>query len=114
MGPIGSVPVGKRRTVFAVSYSLTGQGGLVSAQPSPEMWQVKAACRGPQSEVFFPPPQFERKADRLEREARAKQICAECSVRNECLEYSLEISEPHGIWGGLNESERRALIESAS
>lgn len=86
----------------------------MSAQPSPEMWQVKAACRGPQSEVFFPPAQFERKADRLEREGRAKQICAECAVRRECLEYSLEISEPHGIWGGLNESERRVLIESAS
>lgn len=86
----------------------------MSAQPSPEMWQVKAACRGPQSAAFFPPPQFERKADRLVRENRAKQICAECVVRSECLEYSLEISEPHGIWGGLNESERRVMLESAS
>lgn len=90
------------------------QGAQVSAQSAPEMWQIKAACRGPQSEVFFPPPQFERKADRLEREARAKQICAECAVRKQCLEYSLEISEPHGIWGGLNEAERRVMLESAS
>ncbi len=63
--------------------------------------------------MFFPPPQFERKADRLERERRAKEICTDCVVRSECLEYSLEIREPHGIWGGLNESERRGLIETA-
>jgi WhiB family redox-sensing transcriptional regulator len=75
-----------------------------------ETWQLKAACRGPQSAVFFPPPHFERKADRLERERRAKLICGECEVRASCLEYSLEIREPHGIWGGLNEAERRTLL----
>ena len=85
----------------------------MSAQPSPEMWQIRAACRGPQAAVFFPPPQFERKADRLERERRAKEICTDCLVRSECLEYSLEIREPHGIWGGLNESERRMKLETA-
>lgn len=82
----------------------------MSAQQALDMWQLKAACRGPQSAVFFPPPQFERKADRLERERRAKRICAQCDVRRDCLEYSLEIREPHGIWGGLNESERRAML----
>ena len=85
----------------------------MSAQQVHDMWQVKAACRGPQATVFFPPPQFERKADRLERERRAKAICGECPARQECLEYALEIREPHGIWGGLNENERRSLIDVA-
>ncbi len=85
----------------------------VSAQQSPAAWQAKAACRGPQAAVFFPPPQFERKADRLERERRAKAICAGCVVEQDCLSYSLQIREPHGIWGGLNENERRALEELA-
>jgi WhiB family redox-sensing transcriptional regulator len=31
-------------------------------------------------------------------------------VRGECLEYALTIREPHGIWGGLNEHERRELL----
>jgi WhiB family redox-sensing transcriptional regulator len=31
-------------------------------------------------------------------------------VRDECLEYALGIREPHGIWGGLNEFERRQLL----
>ena len=83
----------------------------MSAEHVLEIWQVKAACRGPQATVFFPPPQFERKVDRLERERRAKRICSQCDVRRDCLEYSLDIREPHGIWGGLNESERRTLLD---
>jgi WhiB family redox-sensing transcriptional regulator len=61
--------------------------------------------------VFFPPPHFERKSERAERERRAKEICATCPVIEECLDYALTIREPHGVWGGLNESERRVLLE---
>jgi WhiB family transcriptional regulator, redox-sensing transcriptional regulator len=82
----------------------------VSAQRTEDAWQVKAACRGPQAAVFFPPPQFERKDEKLERETRAKAICAACGVRQPCLEYAVSIREPHGIWGGLNENERRQLV----
>jgi WhiB family redox-sensing transcriptional regulator len=46
---------------------------------------------------------------RQTREAAAKRICADCPVRRECLEYALRVREPFGIWGGLNESERRAI-----
>jgi len=73
-------------------------------------WQAKAACRGPQAAVFFPPTHPERKDERAEREERAKAICASCAVRKACLEYALEIREPHGIWGGLNELERKAVL----
>lgn len=86
----------------------------MSAQPSLDTWQHRGACRGPQSAVFFPPAQFERKVDRLERERRAKAICADCAVQRECLEFALEIREPHGIWGGLNEAERHELLEAAA
>lgn len=61
--------------------------------------------------MFFPPATTERKHDRIERERRAKAICAQCSVREPCLAYALRIREPHGVWGGLTESERRPLIE---
>ena len=73
-------------------------------------WQAKAACRGPQAAVFFPPTHPERKDERAEREERAKEICGSCPVRKPCLDYALEIREPHGIWGGLNELERKALL----
>lgn len=70
---------------------------------------MKAACRGPQAAVFFPPAHFERKDEKLDRESRAKEICATCSVRKPCLDYAVKIREPHGIWGGLNEAERKQL-----
>ena len=84
----------------------------MSAQRIDEAWQVRAACRGPQSSVFFPPATFERKDEKLERESRAKDICRTCPVKAPCLEYALRIREPHGIWGGLNESERKQLLAS--
>ena len=73
-------------------------------------WEHKAACRGPQSQVFFPPPRFERKDEKLAREGRAKAICGQCSVIEDCLSYALDIREPHGIWGGANEAERRQIL----
>lgn len=75
-----------------------------------ETWQLKAACRGPQSVMFFPPSHFERKEEKEAREANAKEICSLCSVRRDCLEYAVRIREPHGIWGGLNELERRVVV----
>ena len=40
----------------------------------------------------------------------AKRICGGCEVREECLSAALERHESHGVWGGLNELERRSLI----
>ena len=58
----------------------------------------------------IPPPHFERKDDKRLREHRAKNICKTCGVRRDCLEYALRIREQHGIWGGMNETERIALL----
>jgi WhiB family redox-sensing transcriptional regulator len=76
-----------------------------------QTWQIRAACRGPQAAVFFPPPHFERKDEKLAREEQAKDICGSCSVQRPCLDYAVSIREPHGIWGGLNEAERKELIK---
>jgi WhiB family redox-sensing transcriptional regulator len=86
----------------------------LSAQRVENDWQVRAACRGPQSVIFFPPNTFERKDEKVAREARAKDICRTCPVKRPCLDYSLNIREPHGIWGGLNEAERKVLLEQAN
>ena len=83
----------------------------MSAIRNDELWQVKAACRGPQAAVFFPPSYFERKDEKLDRESRAKAICTQCAVREPCLDFALSIREPHGIWGGLNELERKSLLD---
>ncbi len=75
-----------------------------------EAWQARAACRGG-SPVFFPPTHAERKEDKADREKRAKEICSTCVVQGDCLEYAIRIREPHGIWGGLNENERKQVLQ---
>jgi WhiB family transcriptional regulator, redox-sensing transcriptional regulator len=73
-------------------------------------WQFRAACRGEDTALFFAPNYFEQRQEKEAREAKAKRICHVCPVRIDCLEYALRIREPYGVWGGLNESERRTLL----
>jgi WhiB family redox-sensing transcriptional regulator len=73
-------------------------------------WQHLGACRGADQSLFFAPNYFEKRHEKLAREAKAKAYCARCVVRERCLEYALAIREPHGVWGGLNELERRVLL----
>lgn len=73
-------------------------------------WQQHGLCRSGDAAVFFPPATFEHKPDREEREAKAKAICEDCPVRVECLDWALATREPHGVWGGYSETERRLMI----
>ena len=87
---------------MAMHQSTTESGSL--------LWQHHAACRGPLGAVFFPPPTSERKREKLAREMKAKGICLTCPVMDECRTYAIDIREPHGVWGGLSERERQALL----
>ena len=64
-----------------------------------EPWTARAACRGVGADVFFTEPG--------EATRPAKAVCAECPVREECLDYALRNGERHGVWGGTSERERR-------
>ncbi len=75
-----------------------------------EFWQARAACKGQHAYLFFPPNHFEKKHEKLQREAAAKEICKTCPVIDECREYALAIREPYGIWGGLTENERKLIL----
>lgn len=41
--------------------------------------------------------------------ARAKAVCAGCSVAVECLEFAVETNQQDGIWGGMTVNERRRV-----
>ena len=41
---------------------------------------------------------------------RAKQVCMNCLVRTECLADALDNDVEWGVWGGMTERERRALL----
>lgn len=74
------------------------------------VWRSLAQCREDNAVYFFPPSHFERKAEKDRREGAARALCGVCTVRAECLNYALSVQEPHGIWGGMNELERRRYI----
>ncbi len=72
-------------------------------------WQWEGACMGADSAVFFS-PEAERGRRRQRREEAAKAVCAGCPVLQRCREHALTVHEPYGVWGGLTEAERAAII----
>lgn len=74
-------------------------------------WRERAACLPFPALLFFGMDENEGAAERHAREMEAKQICEQCVVRVECLEYALSTREPYGIWGGLTEVERKARLQ---
>ena len=75
-------------------------------------WRAQSACRADNASYFFAPNHFERKPEKDHREGIARALCRRCPVKQKCLEYALAVSETNGIWGGLNELERRRLQRS--
>lgn len=63
-------------------------------------WKSYGACVDSGID-FFPDPKLGRFGARP-----AKDCCAACFVRGQCLDYALAHDEL-GIWGGTNESERK-------
>ena len=78
----------------------TGQDARASA------WRFDARCADQDPDLFFP---VGSSGPALRQTLRAKAVCAQCPVRGECLEWALETAQPHGVWGGLDETERERL-----
>ncbi len=46
------------------------------------------------------------------RQREARQLCRGCPVRTECLAHALDQRIEFGVWGGMTERERRALLRN--
>ncbi|AHH93666.1 WhiB family transcriptional regulator [Kutzneria viridogrisea] len=64
-------------------------------------WRIRAACRDEDPEQLFVRGAEQRKA---------KIVCLGCPVRTECLAEALDNRIEFGVWGGMTERERRALL----
>lgn len=73
-------------------------------------WLKRAACRGLPAHWWYPPSPITTEATVNLR--KAKQLCAGCEVRVECLEAGM--TEEYGVWGGLSPKHRRKLRKEAS
>jgi WhiB family redox-sensing transcriptional regulator len=72
-----------------------------------------AACREHPIDLFFPAVDARKQhapgKDAQAQIAAAKQVCAGCLVRVECLTYALETDTQDGIFGGRTPPERRRI-----
>jgi WhiB family redox-sensing transcriptional regulator len=69
-------------------------------------WRDRSACLDEDPDLFFASgtdPQEQAAA------AQAKQICGRCPVRRECLDWAVSEGVDSGIWGGMDENERRSF-----
>lgn len=64
-------------------------------------WRVNASCREQDPDGLFVRGKEQRKA---------KMVCIACPVRTECLAEALDGRIEFGVWGGMTERERRALL----
>ena len=64
-------------------------------------WPSLAACRNGDPDALF--------VQGAEQNV-AKRICRSCPVRMECLADALDNRIEFGVWGGMTERERRALL----
>jgi WhiB family redox-sensing transcriptional regulator len=74
--------------------------------PAGMAWIERGACLEEDPELFFP---VGIGPAAREQEAEATAVCRRCSVRPECLEWSLVTCQDAGVWGGLGEEVRRDI-----
>lgn len=69
-------------------------------------WRRSAICRDTDPDLFFPVGTTGQALVQID---RAKEVCDQCTVKVDCLEFALETNQDSGIWGGTSEEERRKL-----
>ena len=73
----------------------------MSRESRDEHWAVRALCAQEEPDALFV-------QGATQRQVRVK--CMSCDVRLECLADALQCEANFGVWGGLTERERRALL----
>ena len=64
-------------------------------------WRNAARCRTDDADELFVTGAQQREA---------REFCRACPVRTECLAHALDEGVEFGVWGGMTERERRALL----
>lgn len=67
-------------------------------------WMATGNCAEAPPDLFFP-------HDGVGVE-KAKKVCIDCPVLEQCLEYALRNRIEHGVWGGCSERQRRRILKA--
>ncbi|SIO87209.1 WhiB family transcriptional regulator [Nocardiopsis sp. JB363] len=65
-----------------------------------ELFTAHALCRRDPDRMFVPG----------QAQHQAKTLCTHCPIRTACLAEALQRRIEFGVWGGMTERERRALL----
>ena len=65
-------------------------------------WRHSARCRDEDPDTLFVQGAQQRDV---------REVCRACPVRTECLAHALDNRIRFGVWGGMTERERRALLK---
>ena len=66
-------------------------------------WMAQGSCHGIEdTDLFF-------RHDKMSRQ-QAKAMCSSCPMSENCLDHAIKNKEEYGVWGGLDEVERRSLV----
>lgn len=95
----------------AVDARKTVTDGVLSADVE---WTL-AACEGSVTswadDVFFEPDGAKPGRPAADRTAAARAYCQDCPITAGCLQYAIDRRIDVGVWGGLDPTERRRLVE---
>ena len=69
-------------------------------------WRKDALCRDTDPELFFP---VGNTGQALLQISEAKNVCCECQVKAQCLDFAIETNQDCGIWGGTSDEGRRQI-----
>lgn len=83
---------------------------MTTTAPEDSRWRDRAACLKEDPELFFPEG---KTGIHLAQINEAKRVCNHrCPVRTQCATWALDNPRDAagGVWGGLSEDERAALL----
>lgn len=83
---------------------------MVGTLAHSQRWRLRARCIGYTEDLWYGPDKESALAWENRTKA-AKDICASCDVRTNCLTYALDNQEVYGIWGGTTPWERLKTLQ---
>ncbi|WP_068920891.1 WhiB family transcriptional regulator [Planobispora rosea] len=104
------LPTAGGGTVRPERYHLARPGAADIAELRNALIDAAPACDATDAELFTGPDEVEPDEVREAREAVAKEICAICPARTECLAYALAIRPAVGVWAGHTADEIRTMV----
>jgi WhiB family transcriptional regulator, redox-sensing transcriptional regulator len=76
--------------------------GRTTSTTSTRNWRQRARCRDENPDSLFVQGAQQRDV---------REVCKACPVRTECLAHALDNRIRFGVWGGMTERERKALLK---